>query len=83
MPTSPTTAFAAASRINDPMAMYRADLLTVPASLAGVAAVSIPGPHAHLPVGFQLMAAPGRDEALLNFAARYQRSCPHHLVSPA
>ena len=83
MPTSPTTAFAAASRINDPMAMYRADLLTVPASLAGVAAVSIPGPHAHLPVGFQLMAAPGRDEALLNFAARYQRACPHHLVSPA
>ena len=83
MPTSPTTAFAAASRINDPMAMYRADLLTVPASLAGVAAVSIPGPHAHLPVGFQLMAAPGRDEALLDLAARYQRACPHHLVSPA
>lgn len=82
LPTSPTTAFAAGARTNDPMAMYRADLLTVPASLAGVAAVSIPGPTGGLPVGLQLIAAPGADDGLLAFAAAYQHEHPHHLVTP-
>ena len=84
MPTSPTRAFPHGSRIHDPMAMYRADLLTVPASLAGVAAVSLPGPipDGGLPVGLQLVAPRGADERLLDLAIRYQAVHPHHLVRP-
>ena len=48
-PTTPTTAFPIGERADDPMAMYLADLCTIPANLAGNAALS-------LPCGF----APGR-----------------------
>jgi len=84
MPTSPTRAFALGARLADPMAMYRADLLTVPASLAGVAALSIPGPllSSATPIGFQLIAPRLGDERLLDLAARYQLKHPHHLVRP-
>ncbi|MDF1798838.1 MAG: amidase family protein [Planctomycetota bacterium] len=83
MPTSPTRAFALGARLADPMAMYRADLLTVPASLAGLAAVSLPGPaRGGLPVGIQLLAAVGQDERLLAAAAAWQAAHPHHLRRP-
>jgi len=84
MPTTPTCAFALGTRLDDPMAMYRADLLTVPASLAGVAAVSIPGPllRSELPIGLQLIAPQLADERLLELATLYQRKHPHHLARP-
>ena len=84
LPTSPTCAFPLGARLADPMAMYRADLLTVPASLAGLAALSLPGPAAGpLPVGVQLLAAPGRDEFLLAAGAAWQARHPHHERRPA
>ncbi|MDA8371987.1 MAG: Asp-tRNA(Asn)/Glu-tRNA(Gln) amidotransferase subunit GatA [Nocardiopsaceae bacterium] len=58
-PTAPTTAFPIGERVGDPMAMYRADLCTVPANLAGNAALSVPcglAPEDGLPVGLQVMA---------------------------
>jgi aspartyl-tRNA(Asn)/glutamyl-tRNA(Gln) amidotransferase subunit A len=56
-PTTPTVAFALGSRVDDPVAMYAADLCTLPASLAGVPAISVPcGLSDGLPVGFQIMA---------------------------
>jgi aspartyl-tRNA(Asn)/glutamyl-tRNA(Gln) amidotransferase subunit A len=55
MPTSPTTAFKLGERTDDPLAMYLADYYTVPVSLAGLPAISIPvGLAEGLPVGLQI-----------------------------
>jgi len=74
-PTTPTTAFRIGERVDDPMAMYRADLCTVPASLAGVPAMSVPcGLSADdgLPVGLQIMAPTLRDHRMYRVAAAYE-----------
>ena len=58
-PTTPTTAFPIGERADDPMAMYLADLCTIPSDLAGNAAISVPcglAPEDGLPVGLQVMA---------------------------
>jgi len=58
-PTTPTTAFPIGERVDDPMAMYLADLCTIPSDLAGNAALSVPcglAPEDGLPVGLQIMA---------------------------
>jgi aspartyl-tRNA(Asn)/glutamyl-tRNA(Gln) amidotransferase subunit A len=56
-PTSPTVAWPIGARVDDPLAMYAADLCTLPASLAGLPAISVPcGLSEGLPVGFQVMA---------------------------
>ncbi len=69
-PTTPTTAFEIGARVDDPLAMYMADALTIPANLAGLCAISVPGrPSEGLPVGLQLMAAPMREDVLLRAAA--------------
>ena len=66
-PTTPTTAFPLGERLDDPMAMYLADLCTIPSNLAGNAALSLPcgrAPEDVLPVGLQVMAPPLRDDLL-------------------
>ena len=58
-PTTPTTAFPIGERADDPMAMYLADLCTIPTNLAGNAAMSLPcglAPEDGLPVGLQIIA---------------------------
>ncbi|TDQ53626.1 Asp-tRNA(Asn)/Glu-tRNA(Gln) amidotransferase subunit GatA [Actinorugispora endophytica] len=58
-PTTPTTAFPIGERADDPMAMYLADLCTIPTNLAGNAALSVPcglAAEDGLPVGLQVMA---------------------------
>jgi aspartyl-tRNA(Asn)/glutamyl-tRNA(Gln) amidotransferase subunit A len=68
-PTSPWTAFELGSKANDPLAMYLNDFCTVPMSLAGIPAISIPsGMSGALPVGFQL-AGPAFSEGRLLDAA--------------
>jgi aspartyl-tRNA(Asn)/glutamyl-tRNA(Gln) amidotransferase subunit A len=68
-PTSPWTAFGLGAKTDDPLAMYMNDFCTVPMSLAGIAAISIPsGLSDGLPVGFQL-AGPAFSEARLLQAA--------------
>ena len=55
-PTSPTVAFELGARTADPLAMYAADLLTIPSNLAGLPGLSIPcGLSDGLPVGLQLI----------------------------
>jgi aspartyl-tRNA(Asn)/glutamyl-tRNA(Gln) amidotransferase subunit A len=64
---TPTTAFKIGERLNDPLAMYKSDLCTIPSNLAGNAAASIPcglAPEDGLPVGFQIMA-PALGDALV------------------
>jgi aspartyl-tRNA(Asn)/glutamyl-tRNA(Gln) amidotransferase subunit A len=71
-PPTPTTAFPIGERADDPMAMYLADLCTIPSNLAGNAAISVPvglAPEDGLPVGLQVMAPPLADDRLYRVAA--------------
>jgi aspartyl-tRNA(Asn)/glutamyl-tRNA(Gln) amidotransferase subunit A len=74
-PTTPTTAFRLGERVDDPMAMYLSDLCTVPASLAGVPAMSVPSGLAsddQLPVGLQIMAPALEDHRMYRVAAAFE-----------
>ncbi len=71
-PTTPTTAFPIGERVDDPMAMYLADLCTIPANLSGNPALSVPcglSPDDGLPVGLQIMAPVLADDRLYRVAA--------------
>jgi aspartyl-tRNA(Asn)/glutamyl-tRNA(Gln) amidotransferase subunit A len=71
-PVTPTTAFAIGERADDPMAMYLADLCTIPSDLAGNAAISVPCGLADedgLPAGLQVMAPALADDRLYRVAA--------------
>src|SRR5262249_20358718 len=64
-PVAPTVAFKLGEKIDDPLSMYLADIYTLPASLAGVPAISVPcapalveGAPRPLPVGLQFIAPP-------------------------
>nr|WP_181788811.1 Asp-tRNA(Asn)/Glu-tRNA(Gln) amidotransferase subunit GatA [Streptomyces phytophilus] len=71
-PTTPTTAFPVGERVDDPMAMYLADLCTIPSNLAGNAAMSLPcglAPEDGLPVGLQIIAPAMADDRLYRVGA--------------
>ncbi|BBJ40772.1 glutamyl-tRNA(Gln) amidotransferase subunit A [Streptomyces antimycoticus] len=71
-PTTPTTAFPIGERADDPMAMYLADLCTIPTNLAGNAAMSLPcglAPEDGLPVGLQIIAPAMADDRLYKVGA--------------
>lgn len=73
-PTSPTVAFPLGARDRDPLAMYLADVFTVPASLAGLPAISVPGPcSGGLPVGVQITGRRGQEGTVLAAAAAVER----------
>src|SRR5436305_1180879 len=68
-PTSPWTAFPLGSKADDSLAMYMNDYCTVPMSLAGIPAISIPsGLSEGLPVGFQLAGPAFSEGGLLDAA---------------
>ena len=68
-PTSPWTAFELGAKTADPLAMYLNDFCTVPMSLAGIPAISIPsGLSDGLPVGFQLAGPAFSEGAILDAA---------------
>ena len=68
-PTSPTVAFGLGERVRDPYDMYRSDLFTVTANLAGIPAISIPvGTSGGLPVGGQILAPRWGEADMLRMA---------------
>jgi len=74
-PTSPTVAFGLGERIDDPLAMYLSDVLTVPMSLAGVPAISIPGGLSEgLPVGIQIAGPAFSENRILDAAHALERT---------
>ncbi len=74
-PTSPWTAFELNSKTADPLAMYLNDFCTVPMSLAGTPAISIPsGLSDGLPVGFQLTGPAFSESRLLDAAYALERA---------
>ncbi len=86
-PTSPTLAFELGARTEDPLAMYAADVLTTPASLAGLPALSTPcglvrEGSADLPVGMQWIGPAGADALVLACGAAWQRASEHHRALP-
>ncbi|GAA4610595.1 Asp-tRNA(Asn)/Glu-tRNA(Gln) amidotransferase subunit GatA [Actinoallomurus liliacearum] len=76
-PTTPTTAFPIGERADDPMAMYLADLCTIPSNLAGNAAISVPcglADEDSLPVGLQIMAPVLADDRVYRVGAAVERA---------
>ena len=71
LPTAPTPAFRLGQNSSDPIQMYLADIMTVPASLAGLPAISVPAGHSQqgLPIGVQLIGDYQSDRRLLQIAA--------------
>ena len=79
-PTSPTVAFGLGERIGDPLAMYMSDYCTVPMSLAGIPAISIPGGLADgLPVGLQLAGRAFSENRILQAAHALERAIDFEL----
>ncbi len=67
-PTAPSAAFALGEKQADPLAMYLNDVFTVPASLAGLPAMSVPGglDKDGLPLGLQIIGKPLDEQGVLN-----------------
>jgi aspartyl-tRNA(Asn)/glutamyl-tRNA(Gln) amidotransferase subunit A len=83
-PTTPTTAFALGSKMDDPVQMYLNDIYTIPAPLSGLPALSIPCgfDSRGLPVGLQLTGNYFAEARLLGIAHRYQQASDWHLRLP-
>ena len=75
-PTTPTTAFAQGEKTQDALAMYANDILTVPASLAGLPAISVPVGHGDdgLPIGMQIITQALHEDTLFRVAYQLEHA---------
>jgi len=75
-PTSPTAAFRLGEKVNDPLAMYLADIYTVTADLAGVPGISIPCGETQekLPIGLQILGRHFDEATILRLAHAHERA---------
>ena len=79
-PVSPTTAFKAGEKTDDPLKMYLSDIYTVPANLAGIPCISIPCgfDSKNLPIGLQVSAPAFAEEKLLRIARMFESQTDFH-----
>jgi aspartyl-tRNA(Asn)/glutamyl-tRNA(Gln) amidotransferase subunit A len=80
-PTTPTAAFKAGEKTDDPLQMYLSDIFTISCNLAGICGVSIPcgfTENPKLPMGLQLLGKPFGEETILKIAHAYEQSTPWH-----
>jgi aspartyl-tRNA(Asn)/glutamyl-tRNA(Gln) amidotransferase subunit A len=76
-PTCPTVAFPLGAKLEDPLAMYRQDVASIPANLYGGPAASFPaGLSEGLPVGLQVMAPTLRDDLLYRVGGAFEAARP-------
>jgi aspartyl-tRNA(Asn)/glutamyl-tRNA(Gln) amidotransferase subunit A len=76
-PTCPTVAFPLGEKLDDPLAMYRQDIASIPSNLYGGPAMSVPcGLSEGLPVGLQVMAPTMRDDLLYAVGAAFEAARP-------
>ena len=74
-PTTPSVAFPIGTKIKDPIKMYQNDILTIPANMAGIPAISIPcGFVSGLPVGLQLMGKAFDEQTLFKVGFAFEQS---------
>ena len=75
-PTAPSAAFGQGEKMDDPVTMYLNDVFTVPADLAGVPAISVPGglDADGLPLGLQVIARSFDEETMFAVAAALERA---------
>ncbi len=82
-PVSPNTAFKIGEQVNDPVAMYKEDVLAVPANIGGIPGISVPcGLSDGLPVGLQILAGRLNETALYKVAIAYQQATDFHKQYP-
>lgn len=83
-PTSPTTAFKAGEKTEDPLSMYLSDLMTIPVNLAGLPGMSIPCgfDDRGLPIGLQLIGNVLREDVLFRTAYAYEQATEWHKRKP-
>jgi aspartyl-tRNA(Asn)/glutamyl-tRNA(Gln) amidotransferase subunit A len=83
-PTSPTTAFKAGEKTDDPLSMYLSDLMTIPVNLAGLPALSLPCgfDEQGLPIGLQMIGNVLREDILLSVAYAYEQATEWHKKAP-
>jgi aspartyl-tRNA(Asn)/glutamyl-tRNA(Gln) amidotransferase subunit A len=85
-PTTPTAAFKAGEKSDDPMQMYLSDIFTISCNLAGICGMSLPcgfTSNPKLPVGLQLLGKPFGEATLLKAAHAYEQTTPWHKERPA
>ncbi|WP_298119303.1 Asp-tRNA(Asn)/Glu-tRNA(Gln) amidotransferase subunit GatA [uncultured Aurantimicrobium sp.] len=89
-PTAPTTAWKLGEQLDDPVAMWRGDIATIPANMAGIPGISVPAGLADedgLPVGIQFLAPAREDARLYNVGAALEtlleQKWGHTLLSQA
>jgi aspartyl-tRNA(Asn)/glutamyl-tRNA(Gln) amidotransferase subunit A len=75
-PTTPTAAFKLAEKVDDPLAMYLADIYTVTANLAGIPGISVPCGETKekLPIGLQILGKHFDEATILRVAHAYEQS---------
>lgn len=75
-PTSPTPAFKLGEKVDDPLAMYLADIYTVTANLAGIPGISIPVGNSkeNLPIGMQIFGKHFDEATILRVAHAYEKA---------
>ena len=77
--TSPTVAFPLGAKTQDPVAMYLNDIITIPANLGNVCAISVPcGLADGLPVGLQVIAPGFREDLALRIAFAFEAATEFH-----
>ncbi|HEL2227631.1 TPA: Asp-tRNA(Asn)/Glu-tRNA(Gln) amidotransferase subunit GatA [Streptococcus suis] len=82
-PIAPTVAFGLDTLNHDPVAMYLADLLTIPVNLAGLPGLSIPAGFVEgLPVGLQLIGPKYSEETIYQVAAAFEATTDYHKQQP-
>lgn len=74
-PTSPVPAFKIGEKSSDPLAMYLADIFTVPVNIVGLPAISVPSGKTKtgLPLGIQFMAPPMREDVLFTYGRELEK----------
>jgi len=84
-PTSPTPAFKAGEKTDDPMQMYLSDIFTISANLAGIPGISVPCgfTKSGLPIGVQFLAGHFAEGNLLRIAYAYERNADFEKRRPA
>jgi len=84
-PTTPTAAFKAGEKSDDPLQMYLSDIFTISCNLAGICGISVPCGFTNrpkLPIGLQLLGKPFGEESLLRIAHAYEQNTPWHQERP-